>query len=85
LIFDIKMDFAQKARFVAGGHTTEAPAGITYSSVVSRDRIHIAFLIAGLKDLNILACDITNAYLNAPCQERSGLRPALSVAQIEGK
>ena len=24
LIFDVKMDFARKARFVAGGHTTEA-------------------------------------------------------------
>ena len=25
LIFDINMDFTRKARFVAGGHTTEAP------------------------------------------------------------
>ena len=34
MIFDVKMDFTRKARFVAGGHTTETPAGITYSSVV---------------------------------------------------
>ena len=25
LIFDVNMDFNRKARFVAGGHTTEAP------------------------------------------------------------
>ena len=25
LIFDVKMDFTRKARFVAGGHTIEAP------------------------------------------------------------
>ena len=25
LIFDVNMDFTRKARFVAGGHTTEAP------------------------------------------------------------
>ena len=39
VVFDIKMDFSRKARFVAGGHTTEAPASVTYSSVVSRDSI----------------------------------------------
>ncbi len=41
-----------------------------YSSVVSRDSAKIAFLIAALNDINIMACDIGNAYLNAPCQER---------------
>ena len=25
VVFDVKMDFTRKARFVAGGHTTEAP------------------------------------------------------------
>jgi hypothetical protein len=34
MIFDIKMDFTRKARFVAGGHTTDVLAEITYSSVV---------------------------------------------------
>ena len=39
MIFDIKMgeNFCRKARMVAGGHVTSAPATITYSSVVSRD------------------------------------------------
>jgi hypothetical protein len=36
VVFDIKMDFTFKARFAAGGHTTEMPAGMTRSSVVSR-------------------------------------------------
>jgi hypothetical protein len=36
MIFDIKMDdLTRKARFVAGGHTTETPESITYSSVIS--------------------------------------------------
>jgi hypothetical protein len=34
VIFDVKMDFTRKARFVAGGHTTDTPSSITYSSVV---------------------------------------------------
>ena len=29
LIFEVNMDFTQKARFVTGGHTTEAPPSIT--------------------------------------------------------
>ena len=32
--------------------------------------MHIAFLIAALNDLNILSCDIQNAYLMADCQEK---------------
>ena len=75
MIFDVKMsDLSRKARFVAGGHTTEAPASITYSSVVSRDSVRIAFLIAALNDLDIQACDVSNAYLNAPCRERIWLK-----------
>ncbi len=36
MIFDVKMeDFHRKARLVAGGHKTKAPATITYASVVS--------------------------------------------------
>ena len=70
LIFDVKMDFTRKARFVANGAKTEAPASITYSSVVSRDSVKLAFLIAALNDLDVLACDIGNAYLNAPCREK---------------
>jgi hypothetical protein len=62
MIFNVKMDLTQKARFVAGGHLTEPPASITYSSVVRRDSVRLAFLIAALNDLNIMACDIGNAY-----------------------
>jgi hypothetical protein len=70
MVFDVKMDLTRKARFVAGGHMTEIPASLTYSSVVSRDSVRIAFLIAALNDLDILSCDISNAYLNAPCREK---------------
>jgi hypothetical protein len=70
MIFDIKIDFTQKARFVAGGHVTEPPTSITYSSVVARDSICIAFLITALNDLDILSADIGNAYLNAYTKEK---------------
>jgi hypothetical protein len=39
IVFDIKMDFTRKARFVAGGHRTSAPTSLTYLSVVSCDSV----------------------------------------------
>jgi hypothetical protein len=66
MIFDVKCDLTRKARFVAGGHWTQASAQLTYSSVVTRESIRIAFLIAALNELDILAADIGNAYLQAP-------------------
>jgi len=43
---------------------------ITYSSVISRESVRIAFLVAALNDLDIMMADIGNAYLNAPCAEK---------------
>ena len=70
MIFDVRMDFTQKSRYVAGGHTTTAPTSLTYSSVVSRDSVRIAFLLAGLHGLNLMACDVGNAYFNTDCREK---------------
>jgi hypothetical protein len=70
MIFDIKCDFTRKAHFVAGGHWTDAPDSITYSSVVTRDSVRIGFLIAALNDLDILAAEVGNAYLQAPAREK---------------
>ena len=46
------------------------PTSLTYSSVVSQDSVCIILLIAALNDLNIMACDIQNAYLMADCWEK---------------
>jgi hypothetical protein len=45
IIFDVKLDFTRKARFVAGGHKTDPPTSLTYSSVVARDSVRIARLM----------------------------------------
>ena len=59
-------NFRRKARMVAGGHVTDVPHSLTYSSVVSRDSVRIAFTIAAINGLKVLGCDIQNAYLTAP-------------------
>jgi hypothetical protein len=71
MIFDIKIeDFRHKARLVAGGHMTKAPVTITYASVVSRETICIALLMAALNDLNVKVGDVLNAYITAPITEK---------------
>ena len=87
MIFDIKMgeNFRRKARMVAGGHQTETPAALTYASVVSRDSVRIALTIAALNGLNVLACDIQNAYLTAKCREKIWTRAGPEFGSDAGK
>jgi hypothetical protein len=71
MIFEVKMDdFRQKARLVAGDHRTEAPATITYASVVSRETVRLALTIASLNDLEVTVGDVLNAYITAPVKEK---------------
>ena len=86
MIFDIKMDFTRKARFVAGGHLTDPPKESVYSSVVTRESVRLFFLIAALNGLDVLSCDIQNAYLNANTKERNYFICGLEFGpQNEGK
>jgi hypothetical protein len=70
MIFDIRMDFTHKARLVAGGHVTDPPTSITYSSVVSLEMVRIIFVIAALNGIEIMTADIGNAYFNAFTSEK---------------
>lgn len=67
--FDIKCDLTCKAKYVAGGHWTEVPTQMTYSSAVTRESVKILFFLAALNELDILSTDIGNAYLQASARE----------------
>jgi hypothetical protein len=72
VVFDSnsKMDFTRNVRFVAGGHTTETPTSISYSSVVSRDSVRLAFLIAAINNIDIMSVDLENVFVQAPYREK---------------
>ena len=70
LIFDVKMDFTRKARWVLDGHKTSKPEGSTYAGVVSRESVRIMFTYAALNGLDVCAGDIRNAYLQAPSSQQ---------------
>ena len=66
IIFDVKMGtFRRKARLVAGGHVTEPPSYDTYSSVASKESVHLSFLLSAINNLDLVSVDITNAYVHA--------------------
>ena len=58
LVWDVKMDFTRKARWVLNGHKTLDPIGSTYAGVVSRESVHIALTYAALNDLEVFAANI---------------------------
>jgi hypothetical protein len=58
MIFDVNMeDLRRKAKFVAGGHTTDTPHAMAYASVVSRESVRIALTLAALNDLDVKMAD----------------------------
>ena len=70
LVWDLKMDFTRKARWVLDGHKTANPVGSTFAGVVSRESVRIAFTYAALNGLDVCAADIQNAYLQAPSSQK---------------
>ena len=55
---------------MAGGHLTDVPMHMIYYSVVSLDTVRIGFLMNALNNLENLASDIQNAFLEAPTKEK---------------
>jgi Reverse transcriptase (RNA-dependent DNA polymerase). len=70
IIFDVRMTLERKARWVKDGHKTPQPDNCTYAGVVSRESVRIALTSAALNGLPVCACDIQNAYLQAPSSEK---------------
>ena len=70
IIFSLKLEMTQKARYVAGGHITDAPTYTTYSRVVSRDTVRIGLFMAVLNNLDILVGDIQDDFLKDPTEKK---------------
>ena len=70
---------------MAGGHKTDPPKDSTYSNVVSRDSVCLFFLLAALNDVDVLACDIQNAYINAGTKEKVWFRAGAEMGIHKGK
>ena len=65
--------------------TAEAPSSIAYSSDVSRDSVRLAFTMAALNSVGVMACNLENAYLNAMCCEKVFLKGGTECGEDKGK
>ena len=71
MIFDIKNeDQRYKARLVIGGHKVDSTGYNVYSSQVDNMSVLLLFLIAKHVGLNIMTCDVSNAFVTAPNSEK---------------
>ena len=70
IIFDVKMDFTRKARWVKDGHKTPDPWTSNYAGVISRDSVNIDITYSYLNDVDVTSADIQNAYLQEPYSEK---------------
>jgi hypothetical protein len=64
------MYLTRKARLVANGARTDPNKEMSYSSVVSRESVRTAFLLAALNDLDVMTADIEGAYLYADAKKK---------------
>jgi hypothetical protein len=55
---------------VAGGHQTQAPATITYASVVSHETERLALTFVSLNDLEVKVGNVLNTYITAPVKAK---------------
>ena len=70
LVFDVKMDFTRKTRWVKEGRRTPDLEDSKCVEVVSRDLVRIALTYAALHGVEVFAADIQNAYLQARTSEK---------------
>ena len=70
IVWDIKIDFTRKARWVKDGHRTLDLKDSKYVGVVSRESVRIMLTYTALHGIPVLAADIRNAYLQAPTSEK---------------
>ena len=49
-----------------GVHKNDPPTSITYSSVVSRDSVRIAFMLEALNDIDVFDADIGTCVFECP-------------------
>jgi len=61
-----KNGFYQKSMIHGQGTLLDPPKALIYLSVISRELVRIALLMAGLNELEVCLTNIGNAYLTAP-------------------
>ena len=57
LVFNVKIDFTRKTRWVKNGYLHDSPMELTFAGVVSRETAQLCLTYAVLNNLNVICCD----------------------------
>ena len=71
IIFDVKMDYTRKAKWVKDGHKTSDLTMSSFADVVSWESIRISLTYAGLLGLPVIGGVIKNANIQAQSSEKN--------------
>ena len=82
LMFDVKVDFTRKVRFVMSWTTADTKTYLQLFAVLSIDSIMLKFLISSLSSMNFMSCDIRNMYLNHNAERKWDSRMWLTPTKI---
>ena len=84
IVWDVKMDFTWKARWVLDGYKTPDQNGSMFAGVVLRESVKIPFTYAALNSLDICVANINNAYLQALSSQWDNIicRPEFSMENV---
>ena len=70
LIWDMNVEFTPKLIWVLDGHKKHNPIVSTYSGLVSRESVRIAFTYSALTRIEVCAADNSNAYIQVPSSQK---------------
>ena len=70
IIFDVKMDFTRKARWVKDGYKNPDSTTSSFAGAVFWESIRIGLTYAGFLGLPVIGGEIKHAYLQAPSSEK---------------
>ena len=77
--------FRRKERFVADDHKVSTPPSMSHGAVVSRDSARILLLVTASNDLDVLGCNVQNAFLPADDLEKHHLIAGDKFGDEKGK
>jgi hypothetical protein len=83
-VYAIKHDGQHKSRLIAGGHLTDTPINLVYSSIVSLRGIRMLTYIAEHNGLEVWVMDIGNAYLETFTKEKVYIIAGLEFGPLKG-
>jgi hypothetical protein len=83
--FTVKYDGRRKGRLVAGGHRTPDLEDDLYSGSVNLDTVRVLFVLAALMELDVIAADVGNAYIEAYTSESVYTIAGPEFGKIQGR